>query len=398
MQGGRERAAAVRRLILLLALAAVALPAGAAKRVTVAQLEQALTAAGAAHKPDLEMMRQIGEMELSERLTEDTLGRLNAKLGLGSEAKLALRLLAHQSEFLDPPASELPATAAPGDADQQRMLDAARRYVAKSLPRLPNFLANRTTYRYDDSPRELKKDAWPVRAGLHLVGKSSRETSLRDERENQPPAQGSAVWQAQIGLTTQGEFGSTLSMIMADTAQGKISWSHWEETAAGTAAVFQYSVPKSASHFELIGSHQSQPNLEGVATPSAGNRGIAGVRVQAADVGSTGASIIRSKPGYHGSLWLDPATGTILRITIEADAKDSSPFRRAAVLVEYGPVQIGDGQFICPVRSLALSSAEPDARAATNDEPTQWLNETLFTGYHRFVATTRILTDGSTPQ
>jgi hypothetical protein len=388
----------MRRLILLLALAAMALPAGAAKRVTVAQLEQALITAGAAHKPDLEMMRLIGEMELSERLTEDTLGRLNAKLGLGSEAALALRLLAHQSEFLDPPPSELPATAAPGDAEQQRMLDAARIYVAKSLPRLPNFLANRTTYRYDDSPRELKKDAWPVRAGLHLVDKSSRETSLRDERENQPPAQGSAVWQAQTGLTTQGEFGSTLSMIMTDTAQGKISWSHWEETVTGPAAVFQYSVPKSASHFELIGSHQVQPTLEGVATPGVGSRGIAAMQVKTANVGSTGASIIRSKPGYHGSLWLDPATGTILRITIEADSKDSAPFRRAAILVEYGPVQIGDGQFTCPVRSVALSSAEPDARAATKDDPTQWLNETLFTGYHRFVATTRILTDGSVPQ
>jgi hypothetical protein len=388
----------MRRLILLAALAAMTLPAIAAKRVSVVQLEQALTAAGAAHKPDLETMRLIGEMELTERLTEDALGRLNAKLALGPEAGLALQLLADQSEFLDPPASELPATAAPGDAAQQRMLDAARIYVAKSLPRLPNFLANRMTYRYDDSPRELKKDAWPVRVGLHLVDTSSQETSVREEQENQPGAEGSAVWQAQTGLTTQGEFGSTLGMILADTAKGKISWSHWEETSAGPAAVFQYSVPKSASHFELIGFHQLQPNLQGVATPAVGNRGIAGIRIQPGSVSAINASILRSKPGYHGSLWLDPANGTILRVTIEADPKDSAPFRRAAILVQYGPVQIGDSQFTCPVRSLAFSAAEPDARTIAGDAPTQWLNLTLFTSYRHFAATTRILTDAPAPQ
>ena len=49
------------------------------------------------------------------------------------------------------------------------MLDAARNYVAQTLPRLPDFLATRTINRYDDSPQALKKGAWPVRAGLHLV-------------------------------------------------------------------------------------------------------------------------------------------------------------------------------------------------------------------------------------
>jgi len=376
----------------------MALPAIAAKRVTVAQLEQALTEASAAHKPDLEMVRLIDEMELAERLTEAALDRLNEKLGLGPQAGLALELLADQSQFLDPPAGELPATAAPDNAAQQRMLEAARTYVAQSLSRIPNFLANRTTYRYDDSPRALKKDAWPVRAGLHLVDTSSRETSIREERENQPAVKGSAAWQERTGLVTQGEFGSTLVMILDDTASGKMSWSHWEQTATGPAAVFQYSVPKSASHFEIIGALQRQPGLEGVATPAVGNRGIASIRIQANDGSSTNIPIIRNKPGYHGLLWLDPATGTILRITIEADAKDSTPFRRAAILVQYGPVQIGDKEFICPVRSLALSSAEADARAIAGDEPTEWLNETLFTGYHRFASTTRILTDTAAPQ
>ena len=374
----------------------MALPC-AAKRVTVAQLEQALTATVAAHKTDADLVRLIGGLELTERLTESSLSRLGSHLNPGSKAALALQLLADQSAFLDPPAIELPATPPPDDAAQKRMLDAARNYVARTLPHLPNFLATRTINRYDDSPQAVTPGGWPVRAGLHLVDTSSREISVRDERENQPPTQSSAVWQAQIGLISGGEFGTTLGMIMADTSQGKVAWSHWEQTATGTAAVFEYSVPKSASHFEVIGSFQRQAPLEGVSTPS-GRRGTAGIGVRASGLGSTNTSIVRAIPGYHGSIWIDPAAGTILRITIEADAKEGNLYKRAAILVQYGPVLIGDSTFICPVRSLALSVAVPGAQNVSEDAPAEWLNETLFIGYHRFAATTRIVTDSPAPQ
>jgi len=381
----------MRRLMVLLVLAAMTLPAGAAKRVTVAQLEQALTAAAAAHKPDAEMARLIGGMELSERLSEARLGRLSEHLNAGSRAALALKLLADLSAFLDPPASELPSTAAPDEAAQQRMLVAARNYVAQSLPRLPNFLATRTTHRFDDSPLEVQKGSWPVRAGLHLVGTSSRETSVREERDHQLAAEGAAVWKEQAGLTTQGEFGSTLSMILADTAKGALSWSHWEEMATGLAAVFHYSVPRSASHYEVIGFPQRQTTLERVGAAGPGNRSIPAIALQPG-VSPEDAAPVRARPGYHGSIWLDPATGTILRITIEAELKRGDPFLRAAILVEYGAVEISDKKFISPVRSLALSVAATDAQGVPGDAPAEWLNETLFTGYHRFAATTRILT------
>jgi len=61
---------------------------------------------------------------------------------------------------------------------------------------------------------------------------------------------------------------------------------------------------------------------------------------------------------------------------MEAELKDSDPFRKAAILVEYGSVQIGDGEFICPVRSLALSDAAANTQDITEDVPTRWLNET----------------------
>ena len=243
----------LRRLISLALLSLIPFYAAAAKRITVSQLEQSLTASSAAHKPDAEIARQIGGMELSERLTEATLARLTAGLAADPQTTLALRLLADESAFLDPPASEMPADSAPDEAAQQRMLDAGRSYVKQTVPHLPNLLAKRTTNRYDDSPEALKNGGWGVRAGLHLTGTTSRDTSVLEERDNGSPTTGSAFWQAQMGMISGGEFGSTLGMIMADTLKGKISWAHWEETSGARVAVFRYSVPKSASHYEVIG-------------------------------------------------------------------------------------------------------------------------------------------------
>jgi VWFA-related protein len=374
--------------------------AGAAKRVTVAQLEQALTAAQSAHKADAEIARQIGGFELSERLTEASLRRLTTHLDPGSQAALALQLLADQSAFLDPPASELPSTAAPDDAAQQRMIEAARTYLAKTVLQLPNLFAVRTTNRYDDGPQETKKGGWPVRGVVHLVNTSSREISVFEERTNQSTTAAS-LKQEQSGLISGGEFGSTLSMILTDTVKGKVNWSHWEQGAAGPVAVFHYAVPSSASHFEVINSVPRQSSLEGTSMPGVGSRQGSGIQLKS-NGGSNTATFL-TKPGYHGSLWVDPVTGTILRATMEADTKGSSQFKRAAILVQYGPVQIGESEFICPVRSLALSMAvdganlDPLTRMPGN-APTQWLNESQFTGYHRFGTTARIVKDAAAPQ
>jgi hypothetical protein len=366
----------MRRFTLLMIFPLVVFPA-VAKRVTVAQLERALMVASAAHKSDADMVRQMDGMDLSERLTETTLDRLTAQLALGAQAALALRLLADQSAFLNPPNSELLPTAAPDDATQQRMLDAARNYVTQTLARLPNFLATRTTNRYDDTPKAIKDNRWPLRAGLHLVDSSNREVSIRDEQDMHASVKGSAFWQPQGGMVSGGEFGTTLGMILTDTVKGKVAWDHWERTSAGAVGVFHYLVPKSASHYEVIGLQKPPKSL--------------------AKGGASNASLVRVRPGYHGALWLEPATGTILRVTVEADGKDQGPFRRADILVQYGPVQIGGTQFICPLRSVALSEVFVAAEDLAGEEPTQWLNETLFTNYHRFGSSVRLLKDTATP-
>lgn len=228
------------------------------------------------------------------------------------------------------------------------------------------------------------------------MDKSSQEISIFAERASQPSAQDSAVWEQRIGLISGGEFGATLGMILADTRKGNVTWSHWEQTERGKLAVFHYLVPKSESNFEVISVVQLDRLFEGVGSPN-GAATLPG-RDTLANRNPKGSSTIRVKPAYQGSLWLDPVTGTIFRITIEADIKGSVSFRRAALSVEYAPIQIGGVTYVCPVRSLALSDGVPDQANFIADSPSQWLNVTQFTGYHRFGSTTRILqSSGETP-
>ena len=293
----------MRKLILLALVAVLALPAYAARRVSVEQLEQTLTATIAVRiwrTPTWCAM--ISALELSERLTDATLNRFAARFALSPRMSLALQLLADQSAFLDPPAGELPATAPPDTAAQQHMMDAARGYAVQTLPHLPNFFATRTTHRFDNSPQVLEKGGWAVRAGLHPLGSVSRQITYRDGQEIQDTTQpsGAAQPQQEIGLHSWGEFGPALTVVMTDTAKGTVTFNHWEQTPAGLAAVYHYSVPRAASHYGVTFCciAEEQP---GEVNSTGGGRGRSdGQMIN--PLQPVVSHAFRETPGYHGSL------------------------------------------------------------------------------------------------
>jgi VWFA-related protein len=369
----------------------MAIPSEAAKRLTVAQLEKMLAADFAAQRQDSEVASQLAGISLAERIPRTTFARLIAQFPSSSQSAVALTIVANQSEFLELPATEIVADAAPDNPGQARMLQSARQYVAQTLRGLPNFLATRTINLYDDRPQSQKQGDWPTRSGLHLVGTSRAEISVTRERDDQPPTQSSAVWESKFGLVSGGEFGTTLGMILAESESGNVSWSHWERSSTGVLAVLRYSVPASASHFEVISSFQQEASVAG-ARSTANGRGVAGIEVRP-NVSSSNLEVVRTRPAYHGSIWLDPADGSVYRVTMEADMDKGLPFRRAAILVEYGPIEIAGARFTCPLRSVAVSETQATAETRTGSAVTMWLNETLFSHYHRFGSASRMVNE-----
>lgn len=372
----------MRKLFFLLLLAALTSPAIAATKVSVEQLEQMLTAGKG--KPDADVAHQLAGLELTERMSSTRLEQLEKDFP-GAATHGALVELADSSAFLAPPAAEIGNDATPDAPSLRQMLDRVVTYVNKTVRQLPNFTATRTTIGFEDSPAEDVLGQTGVTSysyqPIHVVGTSSVRVVYRDRREELDQIDkkdGKRASKIQ-GLRTSGEFGPILSLIMADAISGKITWSRWERSAAGSRAVFHFAVPEAKSHYAVqfccTTDVEGRPNVYSQTAP------------------------------YHGEIAFDPATGTILRIVAEAELPPGDLVSQAGMMVEYGPLEIGAKTVVCATRSVSILRAHttpqsPGAKSATNQkgEPKTFLNDVAFGQYHEFRAEVRIVTgDGNNP-
>ena len=365
-----------RMIVVLLILTAVASSLRAARRVTAAQFENAVAAFRA--KSDAEAAFLVADMQLTERLGEARLARLNAML-TGEKSRQALTAVADASEFQPPPLEEIPATAVPDLAAQKRIMGLVAGYVSKAIPKLPNFIATRATDFFEDTPLLVEPAASIPYQPLHLVGHSSSTVLFRDGREVEEPMSKLARKSKQPrGLQSWGEFGPILATILVDAAQNTLAFSRWESGPAGLEAVFRYNVPQPRSHYDV--------NYCCV------------VNEAASAVANT--SPFHEIVGYHGDMAVDPEKGSILRLSVIAELKAGSPVTRADILVNYGPVTITGQTYLCPVKSVSITTAQmvqldpvlgyPLARQM---QPLKtMLNHVTFEQYHVFRSESRVLT------
>jgi VWFA-related protein len=379
-----------RGTVVLFLLLGITIPLQAVKRITIAQLEQLISAPHA--RQDAELAYQIADVQLTERIGADRIARISASLP-GDKSRQALTAIAAASEFQLPPQNEMPATAAPDLAAQRRIMSLVADYVTKAIPQLPNFFATRTTTRYEDTPLLQRPDAFftPYEP-LHSVGVSSVTVVYRDGREIQEQAAKAPKTMPQ-GLNSWGEFGPILTTILLDAAQNKLAWSHWEQGPAGVQAVFSYEVPKEKSHYEVNYCCVANPGT----SVSVGGHYMTPSRQAAGDAN---LSPFRQIAGYRGKMAVDPKNGTILRLSVEATLKSDGPVSRADLLVDYGSVEVGGKSYICPVKSVSITTAQ---MVQTDDffkrpmsdqlQPLKtMLNDVKFEDYHMFRAESRVLT------
>lgn len=105
--------------------------------------------------------------------------------------------------------------------------------------------------------------------------------------------------------------------------------------------------------------------------------------------------------GYHGEVAIDPASGTISILKVQADLPVGSPILRGDIMVEYGPVQIGGKTYTCLVRSVSIALDAAGLLYGLGPynllnelphPPFALLNDAIFRGYHLFRSNSRILT------
>ena len=384
----------VRRIVLLLLLTAgFVQPVLAAKPVTVSQLEQLLSEVRG--QSDGNVAKRLYDLELTERASSVRLARWEA-LFPGRHCHEALTELADASAFLNLPAEDMPANPPPDENAQKVILARIFQYVNSTISRLPNFYATRRTERFEASPSHITiappsvAFAQASRSGastgvspdvpMHSTGTSKVTVTYRDgyELKGSKKLDFKVADPNQPALETAGEFGPILSVVLNDATDGRITWSHWEQSPVSIArdgqpdpslaAVFRYSVTEEQSHYVVGIPH--------------------------------GHLVDQLHPAYHGEIAINPDTGEILRITVDSDISPPNQVVKSAIAVEYGSISIGGTNYICPVKSVALSKSPVNAEQNgihPGSIPVQTeLNDVAFVDYHVFRSEARILTGDST--
>ena len=369
----------MQRFVYLILAVAIAQPALAAKNITVEQLDKKL--AEITHMSDGAAANEISKLELTERASSARLQRWEAELP-GDRSRDALIALVDASAFLKLPAADFLPAPPPDNETETQIVNRAVARLTTVFSMLPNFYATRgTTHFEDSSPRIQTVSPPPLSTGrrgvsvmdslstvsmyepLHRTARVEAIVSYRDGNEVIEPPKGKTAPIDVAGLTTTGEFGPVLEVVVGDAEHGKVTWDHWEEGPTGTLAVFRFTVPEADSHFF--------------------------VRL------SNGAGFDTVHPAYHGEIAIAPESGDIFRVTEVAEMAPPHDRVQAQLLVEYAPVALGDRSYICPVRGVAMikvpTSADPGMQRADMPALQTYLNDEAFTEYHLFRADTRIL-------
>jgi hypothetical protein len=336
--------------------------------------------------------QELSDLELTERVSPALLGKWEKDFP-GSKAHEALIKLADLAAFMNPPAADVVPIPGPDSATQERMLEMAADYVKTTITRLPNLIATRETTHFEDTPAvQMPVASAPTMPGrmprsmgaaggtgpsmssteyksLHSTGTSSSTVTYRDGREvrDTDSEKGKNQSKPASGFTTVGEFGPILAVVMGDALRSEATWQRWEQGGSEPVAVFRYAVPEDQSNYMV---------------------GI-----------PTGGKVEEIYPGYHGEIAIDPATGTILRISLVSELPAPYQAMQTAILVEYAAVTIGEQSYFCPARGVAFiklpvaHDAAAQAGSAVNVQTL--LNDVAFTQYHLFRSKSRIVTGAS---
>jgi hypothetical protein len=370
-----------RRYLLVLLLAAT-LPALAYEPTTVAQLEQTLAATMAAgHEKsnkaqDQALVKQLGDMELTERLSTLRLQKLQATLP-GPKSRQTLQVLSDASAFLPLPAADFLPSPAPDRGAQSKILSKTTDYIRDTLTRLPNFIVTRNTLRYDNLKVDFSFSIVSVVEDqpFHFLDANKETVTYRDGKET--VLSSSRHYEHERGQYSQGVFGPMIQEVVTDIFDGKMGWGHWEQGPTGPMAVFRYAVPREKSHYKVKYCCFSATNSW---------------------------HTFEDQPAYHGEIGVDPDSGAILRMAVETEIPANGHISRVDTVVEYGPVEIAGQQYTCPTRSVSISKTvstvlikpvrcqdshctPADLTAPQNTS----INDVAYNAYHLFRSEIRLL-------
>ena len=245
-------------------------------------------------------------------------------------------------------ASENPA---PTQEQQNTILGNIGSFVENYISTLPNLICVKTTEQYKGNKNgDRWKQLDTLTSRLTLV--KGREKATLERVNNKPLTDIRRVWRAP--LTTEGEFGDMLAVVLSRGSNATLSWRGWETLNGKHVAVFGYSIDQAHSSLNM---HFS--DLASAVLP------------------------------YSGSLYADPDSGTVWRVTDFAKLPPEFHATDIQTTLDYNEVTISGKTLLLPVHATVVEHGD----SGTNR------NEITFSDYRKFEAESTItFGDGAPPQ
>ena len=362
--------------------------------VTVDQLDKLL--AFYRQLSDGKAAQEIAGVRLKERASAARVALWEAAFPDG-HAREALVAVVDASAFLSPPEAEILSAPPPDGAQVKQIIQRAMEYASKTVSRMPNFTALRSTTEFElttdaqmdtqyhmiqlNLPKHTKRTAYhelgsanldglpdaklfwmgslaqvvTSRGGIEVADSSGGDAAKSDQTSNQ------ASSQASFDLNSTGEFGPILATVLGDAYRSKITWDRWEQNSNGPVAIFRYEVPSDKSRFAVQLASDQKPEF----------------------------------PAYHGEIAVEATSGSVLRTTIVANASGNGFVSESDVMVEFGPAQIAGTSYICPLRGVTIARYfDPFEYNRQDRPPTPYrtsINDISFTEFHVFRSESRVL-------
>ena len=329
-------------------------------KITVEQLTQLLAEQHKLAKSDEATAVKLQDVSLSEQLAADKMNSYT-QYDPGPLTVTQIRVLAIDSALLPPPASDLPAIAAPDLSAQAALIAKAVDYDVHTYANLPALSADKTTTRYQNGVEYVQTNSGagsnfangslelkPVNPYLRLMGQYSSRVAFEQGVEL-PPAKTKAVDPASpYGQSSQGGSGLILGQVLIDAAKGKMNWLRWQTVNGKKTAVFAFSVDKKQSSYTL--NYCCFPIRENTGGHTyGGNQGT-----------SVSFKPFTAKPAYHGELFIDAGTGAIVRLITKVELKPTDLVHQEDTRIDYGAVEIGGKTYVVPVKSTILTEVVPN--------------------------------------
>jgi VWFA-related protein len=246
----------------------------------------------------------------------------------------------------DPPAL----TAAEQTADrlsqeeQDRILADARKSALDYADALPNLICRQITRRFDghgNGDWRLKDTVVEV---LTYVNHEESRTLVGDVTVGET---------SRTQVSSSGEFGSALSNIFKPESKAEFKWKETGMLRGEPAEVFDYSVERESSPFEL-------DNLS--------------------------ETLSASHVAYHGRIYIDRATHAVKSLTIVTEEQPKKfPIHKVAIRVDYDYVAINDHDYLLPVGAQLVTKVKGNVGDLLKR------NDLTFSNFHKFGSTARIL-------